>query len=149
MLKMENVIRTTIVTCMFISSLAHASDSEHKKNLNAKSMSQGMAVAEVELLEVEEGPGRGAVFESVLGTGHESLNLTDGQENDIEIEEEYTTVTGDGWHMTIWEDGNKVEMMNYGGFEKKKKEIKEKKKDFVNTKISQRRLEKIGREFIC
>jgi hypothetical protein len=143
-----HTINKFLILGLFLSSTTHAADSNHKKELNAKSTSVGLSAKNMQLLEVDDGPGMSAVLGDVLDTGFGSLRMDDRDIGEFEIEDEYTTVTGNGWNLTIWEDGTKAEMMNFANYERKKKEIKDKYNKYRNKKIEQDRLETLGMKFI-
>jgi hypothetical protein len=147
MLKINNLTASVVLTTLFFAHTAYTADFSHKKQLNAVSKSTGFNVSEVELLSYGKGNGRWTTLENVLSACGESL-VVSREKEDIEIENEYTTIAGDGWHLTVWGDGSKVEMMNHGYFETKKLEIKNEKSKYADSKISMERLEAIGRKFI-
>lgn len=140
-----HILPTVAFLCLVAGySIASAKDFEARRQLNTRSQQAGIDRKSIELLRRLEGPGRDSVMKQIIerfepGKG----NITTQGAWKLLQTHEQNRVVGDGWRLRVWGDGTRFSYTNQNHYTTARKHALP-----LADRLSNEKLEKIGRQFI-
>ncbi|MFA5072759.1 MAG: hypothetical protein WC539_02500 [Nitrospirota bacterium] len=132
-----------LVTLLFCS-FANAADFQQRIDLEKRSNKEGIGQKEVTLLERVPGPGKEAVSKALLDQFKKAKTpITTAGKIERKTRRNHVSIVGAGWFLDVSNDGSGVRYRNYGYLENKKENGLP-----VSSRLSQERLETLGRQFV-
>lgn len=133
-----------LVTMLMGAGATNAADYEFRTNFVAQSVSKGLGVSRVGVLERVPGAGAGVTLDQLHARFAGSAQAVNTRGSvDREAEHHSHSLLGDGWLLQVYADGTRVRYRNYAVLESKQTLARP-----VAERLTQETLEQLGRRFI-